>query len=157
MEQADELAAQGVAKAVAKARQTELGAPTIGAHRQALNLNCITEQHIEELWVRMVMVFGGKWPREYGDRDDGTWLAALRSKTPEQLAAGVQATVDSGREWPPSLALFKSWCKVSSCAAHRELPKLPGPYAGMTPQERYDHARPFIQTLRERTRRCQRY
>ncbi|WP_231365774.1 MULTISPECIES: hypothetical protein [unclassified Thioalkalivibrio] len=56
------------------------------------------------------MAFGHRWTSQYGEADDGTWLHRLRDLTPQQVAAGIEATETSGEDWPPTLPAFRARC-----------------------------------------------
>ena len=70
----------------------------------------LTEDHIEELWLRMARIYGHKWVSGFGESDDGTWLTGLKELTPQQLADGLHRCIEGGEEWPPSLPQFRSLC-----------------------------------------------
>lgn len=58
----------------------------------------------------MIMFFGYKWLNNYGEADNGIWLAGLRDLKPEQILRGIQACRDGGKEWPPTLPEFRKMC-----------------------------------------------
>ena len=66
---------------------------------------------VERLWKRMQRVYGAKWASQYGDTDDGTWTTALAEFSEAEVFAGIQACIDSGDEWPPSLPQFRALCR----------------------------------------------
>ncbi len=59
-------------------------------------------------------MFGHTWLSQYGARPDGiggdTWAAALAGVTGAQLAAGLQATLALGSDYPPSAPRFRALC-----------------------------------------------
>ena len=63
------------------------------------------------LWVSMAQMYGTKWTRDYGDEPNATWAVALAGLTDRHIARGINAVMDGGEEWPPSLPKFKSLCK----------------------------------------------
>ena len=70
----------------------------------------MTERDIAELWTKMARIFGHRWTSGFGEADDGTWLAALRGLTPEQLVVGVHACIHGDFDWPPGLPEFRRLC-----------------------------------------------
>ncbi len=87
------------------------------------------------LWTRFTHVFGNRFESMYGPALDAsgtltpvalTWARSLRACSPEQLAAGLVACMESGREWPPTLPEFWKFCHPApKPMMHRELPALP--------------------------------
>lgn len=57
----------------------------------------------------MARIYGHKWT-SIAESDDGTWLAGLQDLTPENIAIGLGALLQSGDEWPPSLPEFRDCC-----------------------------------------------
>ncbi len=57
----------------------------------------------------MTRIFGHKWT-SIAESDDGTWLAGLQDLTPDNIAIGLGALLQSGDEWPPSLPEFRDCC-----------------------------------------------
>ena len=57
----------------------------------------------------MARIYGHKWT-SIAEADDGTWLAGLQDLTPENIAMGLGALLQSGDEWPPSLPEFRDCC-----------------------------------------------
>lgn len=89
----------------------------------------------------MVRVFGHRWVANYGETDDGTWLAGLQGLTVSQLGGGLRAMLDEDGQWPPTLVQFRQLCLTASSAgipkgtphstAYRRLPP-PRPWSGPT-------------------------
>ena len=96
---------------------------------------------LDNLWVRMAAAFGHAWVSQYGSSPQGvtgdTWSAALSGLNGEQIANGIRAAINEGKEFPPSVGRFKSLCLgVPSYAAVRlELRRREGmlsPFARLT-------------------------
>lgn len=62
----------------------------------------------------MLGIFGHAWASQYGRQPDGvaadTWATALAGITGPQLAAGLQACIVEGHEFPPSAGRFRAMC-----------------------------------------------
>lgn len=69
----------------------------------------------------MGRIYGRTWITSFGDRDDGTWLAALQRLTPEQVGQGLDACIRGGSEWPPNLPQFLRLCIAGSDAAVKDM------------------------------------
>lgn len=74
-------------------------------------------------------MYGHRWTSQFGEADDGTWLAGLRNLTPEQIGHGLSRTIEECIEWPPTLPHFRDLCLRSKSvpAAHRLYKSLPRP------------------------------
>ena len=70
----------------------------------------LTEQHMAQLWARMVRIYLHRWTSGAGDADDGTWLTGLKGLTPERLAHGLRECITRTDPWPPSLPEFRGLC-----------------------------------------------
>lgn len=75
-----------------------------------VHTGCPTQEQMAELWVRMAEMYGHRWRGAYGDRDGGTWRAALRGLSADQLRAGLRACALAGEDWPPTLPVFRRRC-----------------------------------------------
>ena len=73
----------------------------------------ISAKHVARLWERMRKIYGSTWDRQFGSKDDGTWLRALQGLTGEQLGLGIARCASSGKEFPPTLPLFRSLCTIN--------------------------------------------
>lgn len=80
---------------------------------------------IAELFVRLGAAYGHQWIAAH-ERDTGdVWLHGLQGLTPEQLGTGVamcmqvseKRVLEGGTDWPPSLGVFRGYCKSGT---HRE-------------------------------------
>src|SRR5574337_101713 len=114
--------------------------------KQIKAANQITEDHIDELWLRMTKVFGHKWVNSYGvSDDDGTWFIGLRMLTPEQLGHGIDVCISADLEWPPTLSEFRAMCRARRVEPAPELPQLapPPPYT----QEQVTHNKALIREM----------
>lgn len=79
-----------------------------------------TDRGMVYLWEQMTYLFGHKFTSTYGESAvvDGvltdvakTWAIALTGITGEQIANGLEACVNKGEAWPPSLPEFVAMCK----------------------------------------------
>lgn len=79
------------------------------------------------LWEQMTYLYGHKFTSTNGESAvvDGvltdvakTWSIALTGITGDQIATGLQACVNSGNEWPPSVPGFVAMCKSSNTNEH---------------------------------------
>jgi len=60
-------------------------------------------------------MFGSRWVAQYGETDDGTWLAGLRDLTWEHLQRGMGRCARDRRDaWPPTLPEFRGLCLPSA-------------------------------------------
>lgn len=84
------------------------------------------------LWTRMGQIYGHRWFSAYGEyaQADGratntveTWRKGLAGITPEQVAAGLEACLAQGAEWPPTLPEFRKLCKPTAAPYHQAFPK----------------------------------
>lgn len=96
------------------------------------------------LWVSMAQMYGTKWTHNYGDEPNATWAAGLAGLTDRHIARGINAVMDSGEEWPPSLPKFKSLCKAGEGWQSRQ------PYVPLLTKETTEEERQeFVQKLKE--------
>lgn len=70
---------------------------------------------LEELWTRMLAIYGHRWESNYGRVPTGiagdTWAAGLSALDPRALGRGLDACLRSGDGWPPSLPEFLAMCR----------------------------------------------
>lgn len=85
---------------------------------------------LRRLWERMVAVFGHAWAGTHGltphDKTGAlsisgdTWARAMAGMSGQQIAAGIEACIAEGAEFPPNLPRFRAMCLgVPSLAAVR--------------------------------------
>lgn len=72
-------------------------------------------ERMARLWEAMAGVYGHKWTATYGltpaqGMAGRAWAAGLRAMSPEQVRRGLDACINRGDEWPPSLPAFKQMC-----------------------------------------------
>ena len=104
----------------------------------------LPEETMSVLWVSMAQMYGTKWTHNYGDEPNATWAAGLAGLTDRHIARGINAVMDSGEEWPPSLPKFKSLCKAGEGWQSRQ------PYVPLLAKEAAEEERQeFVQKLRE--------
>ena len=77
---------------------------------------------VERLFERFSAAFGAMkvgtmWPAEDHETVKALWSEQLGRFSPETLRAALQAVVDSGRAWPPTLPEFVEQCR--QCALGR--------------------------------------
>lgn len=70
----------------------------------------LTAEHMRVLWERMVRIYGRKWVDNFGEIDDGTWLAGLFDVKPKQVMVGIDKCRTSSSPWPPTLPEFRAMC-----------------------------------------------
>jgi len=62
----------------------------------------------------MLGMYGHTWASQFGVQPEGTaaetWAASLAGLSGPQLAAGLQACVAEGSEWPPGAPRFRAMC-----------------------------------------------
>jgi len=65
-----------------------------------------------KVWVGMADMYGDLWTRACGDspEDNPTWRAGIGYLSSPQVLEGLRRTEASGREFPPSWPVFKSFC-----------------------------------------------
>jgi hypothetical protein len=71
--------------------------------------------------------------------------------SPEQIANGLKACVHAGEDWPPSLPRFRAMCLGSSEEQRENAAMYQRPECLALPKPRpsRDHARPYLQALRQ--------
>lgn len=77
---------------------------------------------VERIFERFVAAFGSMkvgamWPADQHDAVKEVWAAQLGRFAPETIRNALQAVIDSGREWPPTLPEFVEHCR--QCAMGR--------------------------------------
>ncbi len=100
---------------------------------------------LRRLWERMVAVFGHAWAGTHGltphDKTGAlsisgdTWARAMAGMSGQQIAAGIEACIAEGAEFPPNLPRFRAMCLgVPSLAAVRSELRhgKPSPFARAT-------------------------
>lgn len=69
---------------------------------------------LQELWTRMLAIYGHRWDSQYGRTPTGvageTWEAGLEGLTPRQIGNGLDACLRATDDWPPTLPLFRARC-----------------------------------------------
>ena len=111
-------------------------------------------QPLPASWVdRLFARFSAAWgfqktgvmfPVESHEAVRALWAEQLGRFQPESIRAALQAEIDSGREWPPTLPEFLHLC----IQAQRVVPK--EPYLRIEGKGKYDPNRPDIVEARER-------
>ena len=81
----------------------------------------ITEQHMAAFWERMEQIYGSKFTSEFGNAID-FWFRAFteRKLSAYHLKQGLEACMDGGEQFPPSLPKFLAMCKPKKHEAHVE-------------------------------------
>lgn len=70
----------------------------------------LPDKRMAALWLRMTSMFGGRWTSQYGDRDDGTWAAALSAVASAVLGDALGRVAAAGGDFPPTLGGFLAIC-----------------------------------------------
>lgn len=78
---------------------------------------------LRRLWERMTALYGHTWTSAHGISatrpapdeakltiDGDTWQRALFGLTGQQFAAGIEACIVAGGDWPPSAPRFRAMC-----------------------------------------------
>jgi len=69
------------------------------------------ETLLSELWVRLAEIYGHKLVSAYGEIPPDTWAHALADCSAADIGTGLRACLESGEDWPPSLAAFLRMCR----------------------------------------------
>ena len=65
---------------------------------------------MDMLWLRMAEIYGHKWVSSYGEKPNHAWTSGLSDICPESIKYGIEAIINSGEPWPPSLPEFVDYC-----------------------------------------------
>jgi hypothetical protein len=79
----------------------------------------ITSRHMEALWGRFEAIYGKKFSEEFGNAIE-IWFRTFQERNlkPEDIKSGIDACLDSGDQFPPSLPKFLRMCRPLRAAAH---------------------------------------
>jgi hypothetical protein len=100
------------------------------------------EPLMDSLWERMVNTYGSQFTAGYGDVGGsgyGDWNLQLARFSPETIGKALDHCIDSDREYPPNLSVFKGFCKgaMKKNGSHNlYLPKPSEKYIGGTEHHR---------------------
>lgn len=77
---------------------------------------------VDRLFARFAAAFGSMkvgtmYPVDQADEVHALWGQQLSRFAPESIGLALQAVIDSGREWPPTLPEFVEQCRL--CAVGR--------------------------------------
>ena len=111
---------QHIAQALPNALPQRTAVPT-SATVSPVTANPPPDAHLRRLWERMTALYGHAWTSAHGvtatkpetDRltiDGETWQRALVGVTGQQFAAGLDACITEGGEFPPSAPRFRAMC-----------------------------------------------
>lgn len=109
-----------IAQALPSVQPQPTAAPT-NAIASPASASAPPEAHLRRLWERMTALYGHAWTSAHGitatdpktDRltiDGETWQRALVGVTGHQLAAGLEACIAEGEEFPPNAPRFRAMC-----------------------------------------------
>jgi len=86
----------------------------------------IDERIMEALWSRLGHIYGNKFSDEFGNSIE-FWFRAFQEKglCAEDIKHGLDACLDSGDQFPPTLPKFLRMCKPVRAAAHVPFEPLP--------------------------------
>lgn len=70
----------------------------------------LTSHHMDTLWVRMAEIYGHKWVSSFGEKPNYAWTVGLENIPPTAIKYGIEAIINSGDSWPPSLPEFVDYC-----------------------------------------------
>lgn len=120
----------------------------------------LPQRAVVALWSRLTHVFGNRFESMYGTalNEAGeltpvalTWSRALRACTPEQLATGLTACTQSGKEWPPTLPQFWELCHPKpKPLIHRDIPTLAPRLTGPAREAAREAGKRELATIRQR-------
>ena len=87
---------------------------------------------VDRIFARFIAAFGivrlaAMWPEDQHDEVKAAWAEQLGRFAPETIRAALQATIDSGREWPPTLPEFVEQCRRSALGRYSSATALAGP------------------------------
>lgn len=89
---------------------------------------------VDRLFARFAAAFGSMkvgtmYPVDQADEVHALWGQQLSRFAPESIGLALQAVIDSGREWPPTLPEFVEQCRLSALgrAQHAPANALPRP------------------------------
>ena len=68
------------------------------------------EDKMEFLWQRMAASYGEKWTINYTKTPLPEWCAVLAPLARTQIIKGIETSLTSGKEYPPTLPLFLRYC-----------------------------------------------
>jgi hypothetical protein len=79
----------------------------------------ITERHMEALWRRLEAIYGVKFSDQFGTAIE-VWFRTFQERGlgTDDIKRGIDACIDSGDQFPPSLPAFLRMCKPMRAAAH---------------------------------------
>ena len=70
----------------------------------------MTQAAMIDLWVSFAEIYGHKWTSSFGTTPNNSWIAGLSGMTVSDVMFGINAVINSGSDWPPSLPEFISMC-----------------------------------------------
>ena len=59
----------------------------------------------------MTHMFGASFVRAYGNEPNSAWIRAASTLTDKQCRRGLEAVMDGGYKYPPSLPEFMTLCR----------------------------------------------
>lgn len=80
---------------------------------------------IKAVWVKLGEMFGTTFENQFGTEPNETWVQAISEIQEYELMRGFQALENSGREYPPSLALFVKLCKSIPDRSRKKVTQTP--------------------------------
>ena len=123
-------------------------------------VTALPQRAVVALWSRLMHVFGNRFESMYGPalNDAGeltpvatTWARSLRNCTPEQLATGLSACLQNGRDWPPTLPEFWKLCHPDpKPLIHRDIPTLAPRLTGPAREAAREAGKRELATIRQR-------
>lgn len=63
--------------------------------------------------ARVIEIYGAsRWRSQHGDIDPlEAWTVGTADLSSDEIKRGLRACMASGETWPPSLPVFRSWCR----------------------------------------------
>lgn len=89
---------------------------------------------VDRIFARFIAAFGvaklvAMWPEDQHESVKDAWGSQLGRFAPDTIGMAIQAVIDSGREWPPTLPEFVEQCRQSALGRvqHAAATALPRP------------------------------
>lgn len=84
---------------------------------------------VDRIFARFVAAFGvaklvAMWPEDTHEAVKDAWGYQLGRFSPDTIRLALQATIDSGREWPPTLPEFVEQCRQCALGRAQHAPAL---------------------------------
>lgn len=110
----------------------------------------MSEKWVAAIFKKFQARYGHKWTSAIEGIERmavSEWSEGLAGYTADEIKEGLERW---NNIWPPALPEFQKACRERSRfnQSHKEYLALPDPNAGLTKQQRVEHAEPFIEQMR---------